>query len=178
MSRVPVPGKERAPEQHNRPTARVDGLPYGRREVLCSLRSERIDVDGGPSGLNCVSVRRLLFDCTRVVFSDRFGASREPGIAPGSASPASPCRIDSLPDVSGESDLGNKPRVDEETVMDVIVWAESEERERWWRQGMGVAPAGERGVGIEAGELTTSGFSGAPRMRGSAVRSVQGVSAA
>ena len=65
-----------------------------------------------------------------------------------------------FPDVSGESDLGNKPGGGEETVMDVIVWAESEERERWWRQVMGVVPAGERGVGIEAGELTTSGFSG------------------
>lgn len=83
-----------------------------------------------------------------------------------------------FPDVSGESDLGNKPGVDEEAVMDVIVWAESEERERWWRQVMGVAPAGERGVGIEAGELTTSGFSGASRRRGSAVRSIQGVTAA
>ena len=62
--------------------------------------------------------------------------------------------------------------------MDVIVWAESEERERWWRQVMGVAPAGERGAGIEAGELTTRGLSAAPRMRESAVRSIQGVTAA
>ena len=83
-----------------------------------------------------------------------------------------------LLDVSGESDLGNKPGVDEETVMDVIVWAESEERERWWRQVMGVVPAGERGAGIEAGELTPSGFSAAPRMRESSVRSIQGVAAA
>lgn len=28
--------------------------------------------------------------------------------------------------------------------MDVIVWAESEERERWWRQVMGLALAIER----------------------------------
>ncbi|MBT2275366.1 hypothetical protein [Rhodococcus qingshengii] len=60
--------------------------------------------------------------------------------------------------------------------MDVIVWAESEERERWWRQVMGVAPADERGVGVAAGELT--GFSGASRMRESAVRSIQGAAAA
>jgi len=62
--------------------------------------------------------------------------------------------------------------------MDVIVWAESEERERWWRQVMGVVPAGERGVGIEGGELTPSGFSAPSRMRESAVRSIQGVTAA
>ncbi|MFF2059950.1 hypothetical protein [Rhodococcus qingshengii] len=62
--------------------------------------------------------------------------------------------------------------------MDVIVWAESEERERWWRQVVGVAPAGERGTGIEAGELTAGGLSAAPRMRGSAVRSIRGVTAA
>lgn len=81
-------------------------------------------------------------------------------------------------DVSGDSDLGNKPGVDEERVMDVIVWTESEDRERWWRQVMGVAPAGERGVGSEAGELTTSGFSVASSMCESAVRSIQGVTAA
>lgn len=81
-------------------------------------------------------------------------------------------------DVSGEGDLGNKPRAEEETMMDVIVWAESEERERWWRQVMGVASAGERGAGIDAGALTTSGFLAASRMRESAVRSSQGLSAA
>ncbi|WP_336883093.1 hypothetical protein [Rhodococcus globerulus] len=62
--------------------------------------------------------------------------------------------------------------------MDVIVWAESEERERWWREVMGVEPVGEPGVGGETGELTTSGFSVASRMRESAVRSIRGVSAA
>lgn len=83
-----------------------------------------------------------------------------------------------LLDVSGESDLSNKPGVDEAAVMDVIMWTESEERERWWRQVMGVAPAGERGVDIEAGELTTSGFSAPSRMRESVVRPIRGVIAA
>lgn len=146
--------------------------------MLCSLRSDRIDVDGGASGLNCASVRRLLFDCTRVVFSDRFGRAASLGSPQVVRVQLLLTALVLFPDVSGESDLGNKPGVDEEAVMDVIVWAESEERERWWRQVMGVVPACERGVGIEAGELATSGFSAAPRIRGSAVRSVQGVTAA
>ncbi|MBT2269684.1 MULTISPECIES: hypothetical protein [Rhodococcus erythropolis group] len=62
--------------------------------------------------------------------------------------------------------------------MDVIVWAESEERERWWRQVMGVAPVDGRGPVIEDGELTASDFSAASRMRESAVRSIRGVTAA
>ncbi|WP_336874002.1 hypothetical protein [Rhodococcus qingshengii] len=62
--------------------------------------------------------------------------------------------------------------------MDVIVWAESEERERWWRQVMGLAPAGERGVRREAEKLATSGFSPTSRVRVSTVRSIRGVTAA
>ncbi|MBT2273609.1 hypothetical protein [Rhodococcus qingshengii] len=62
--------------------------------------------------------------------------------------------------------------------MDVIVWAESEERERWWREVMGVAPAGERGVPTEADELTARGLSAPSRMRVAAVPSIQGAAAA
>ncbi|MCZ4618395.1 hypothetical protein [Rhodococcus qingshengii] len=62
--------------------------------------------------------------------------------------------------------------------MDVIVWAESEERQRWWRQVMGLAPASERGPGIEAAELITSGSSRTSRRPVSAVRSIPGVTAA
>ncbi|ANQ75698.1 MULTISPECIES: hypothetical protein [Rhodococcus] len=62
--------------------------------------------------------------------------------------------------------------------MDVIVWAESEERERWWREVMGVAPASERDAIAEAEEPTGSGFSTTSRMRVSAARSIQGVTAA
>jgi hypothetical protein len=76
--------------------------------------------------------------------------------------------------VSKICDLGNKPRVDEETVMDVIVWAESEERERWWRQVMGLALAIER---FEAEEPIARGLSATSRMRVS-VRSIHGVTAA
>ncbi len=62
--------------------------------------------------------------------------------------------------------------------MDVIVWAESEERQWWWRQVMGLAPASERGPGIAAAELIASGSSTTSRMRVSAVRSIHGVTAA
>lgn len=62
--------------------------------------------------------------------------------------------------------------------MDVVVWAESEERERWWRQVMGVGPVGERDVGMEARKWTTSGFSAMPRTRESVVRSISAVAAA
>jgi len=58
--------------------------------------------------------------------------------------------------------------------MDVIVWAESEERERWWREVMDVAPAG----GEKAGELTASGFSATSKLRVAAVRSIRGETAA
>lgn len=58
--------------------------------------------------------------------------------------------------------------------MDVIVWTESEEREQWWRQVMGLVPASERGPGIAAAELIASGSS---RMRVS-VRSIHSVTAA
>ena len=64
--------------------------------------------------------------------------------------------------------------------MDVIVWAESEEREQWWRQvmGLGLAPVSARGVRVEAEALTTSGFSPTSRVRVSTVRSIHGVTAA
>lgn len=81
-------------------------------------------------------------------------------------------------DVSNVCDLGNNPRVDEETLMDVIVWAESEERERWWRQVVGLASASERDPGTEATEPITSGPSTTSRMRVSAVRPIHGVTAA
>ncbi|UKO89772.1 hypothetical protein [Rhodococcus erythropolis] len=58
--------------------------------------------------------------------------------------------------------------------MDVIVWAESEERERWWREVMGVAPA----VPTEADELTARELSATSRMRVAAVRSIPGAAAA
>ena len=62
--------------------------------------------------------------------------------------------------------------------MDVIVWTESEERQRWWRQVMGLASASERGPGIEAAELITNGWSMTSRMRSPVVRSIDGVTAA
>lgn len=82
-----------------------------------------------------------------------------------------------MSDVSESYDLGDKTRVDEEVVMDVIVWAESEERERWWRHVMGVAHTGEHGVAADAGELAARGLSATSRMRVS-VQSLHGVTAA
>ena len=79
--------------------------------------------------------------------------------------------------VSKSYDLGNKTVVDEEAVMDVIVWAESEERERWWRQVVGLAPTSEHGVAADAGEPAAHGLSATSRMRVS-VRSFHGVTAA
>ncbi|MBS3694119.1 hypothetical protein [Rhodococcus qingshengii] len=61
--------------------------------------------------------------------------------------------------------------------MDVIVWAESEERERWWRQVVGLAPTCEHGVAADVGELAARGLSATSRMRVS-VRSFHGVTAA
>ena len=59
--------------------------------------------------------------------------------------------------------------------MDVIVWAESEERERWWREVMGVAPAAP----TEADELIARGLSAPSRVRvAAAVRSIQCAAAA
>ena len=147
---------------------------------MCSLRSDRMDVGGGPSGLNCGSVRGLpVFDCSRWVSSDLFPEGLEEKYLSAAHRELcfSPAQF-RVSDVSESCDLGNKARVDEEAVMDVIVWAESEERRRWWRQVMGVAPASEHGEGVEAAERTTRGLSAMARMRVSAVRSSQGPSAA
>ena len=38
-------------------------------------------------------------------------------------------------------------------MVDVVVWTESEERERWWREIVGIAPSGDRRVAREVGDL-------------------------
>lgn len=37
--------------------------------------------------------------------------------------------------------------------MDVVVWTESEERERWWREVVGITVAGDRCMATDVGEL-------------------------
>ncbi|MBT1258535.1 hypothetical protein KHP11_29195 [Rhodococcus erythropolis] len=52
-------------------------------------------------------------------------------------------------------ELGSKSEVGEGgLVVDVVVWTESEERERWWRQFEGIAPSGDRCVARDVGELS------------------------
>ncbi|KAB2582645.1 hypothetical protein BS297_24680 [Rhodococcus erythropolis] len=60
--------------------------------------------------------------------------------------------------------------------MDVVVWAESEERERWWREIVGITTAGDRCVTTDGGEaprleLTSTGS-------GSALSALRGMTAA
>jgi hypothetical protein len=38
-------------------------------------------------------------------------------------------------------------------VVDVVVWTESEERERWWREIVGITPSGDRCAARDVGEL-------------------------
>jgi len=50
-------------------------------------------------------------------------------------------------------------------VVDVVVWTESEERERWWREIVGIAPPGERCVARDLGELPRAKVSADPARR-------------
>lgn len=56
--------------------------------------------------------------------------------------------------VSLKCELDNKSGVGEGgLVVDVAVWAESEEREKWWREIVGIAPSEDRRVARDVGEL-------------------------
>lgn len=50
-------------------------------------------------------------------------------------------------------------------MVDVVMWRESEERERWWRQIMGIAPSGDRFVARDIGELPRAKVSAASARR-------------
>ena len=56
--------------------------------------------------------------------------------------------------VSPICDPGNKSGVGEGgLVVEVVVWTESEERERWWREIVGIAPFEDRRVARDVGDL-------------------------
>ena len=62
--------------------------------------------------------------------------------------------------------------------MDVVVWTESEERERWWREIVGIAPSGDRRVGRDVGELPRAKVSAASVRSESMSAALRGVTAA
>ncbi|MDV8009209.1 hypothetical protein [Rhodococcus sp. IEGM 1318] len=61
--------------------------------------------------------------------------------------------------------------------MDVVVWQESEERERWWREIVGITTTGDRCATTVAGEQPRT-LSVTPRRRDSAPASLHAVTAA
>lgn len=51
-------------------------------------------------------------------------------------------------------------------MVDVVVWTESEERERWWREIVGITPSGDRCAARDVGELPAwPGFRGLGKAR-------------
>ncbi|MDJ0105353.1 hypothetical protein QM646_02980 [Rhodococcus erythropolis] len=76
-------------------------------------------------------------------------------------------------------ELGNKSGVGEGgLVVDVVVWTESEERERWWREIVGIAPSGDRCVARDVGELPRAKVCAASARRESLPTALRGVTAA
>jgi len=63
-------------------------------------------------------------------------------------------------------------------VVDVVVWTESEERERWWREMVGIAPSGDRCVARDVGEQSRAKISTASARRESTPTALRGVTAA
>lgn len=62
--------------------------------------------------------------------------------------------------------------------MDVVVWTESEERERWWREIVGIAPAGDRCGAMDVGESAQRNLVQVSRRCDEAPSPLQAVSAA
>lgn len=65
-----------------------------------------------------------------------------------------------------------------EIVMDVVVWTESEERERWWRAVVGIATAGDRCVATDVVEVPRRARSVTPRTHASGPSSLHAANAA
>lgn len=65
-----------------------------------------------------------------------------------------------------------------EIVMDVVVWTESEERERWWREIVGIATPGDRCVATDIGEVPRRTRSVTPRTHASGSSSLHAANAA
>lgn len=65
-----------------------------------------------------------------------------------------------------------------EIMMDVVVWTESEERERWWRAIVGYATVGDRCVATDVGEVPRRTRSVTPRAHASGSSSLHAASAA
>lgn len=63
-------------------------------------------------------------------------------------------------------------------MVDVVEWTESEEREMWWREIVGIAPSGDHCMAREAGELPRAKVSAASARSESTPTALRGVTAA
>lgn len=81
--------------------------------------------------------------------------------------------------VSSLHELGNKPGFGEGgLVVDVVVWTECEEREKWWREIVGIAPSGYHCVASDVGELPRAKLSAASTRSESLPAALRDVTAA
>lgn len=81
--------------------------------------------------------------------------------------------------VSSMCELGNKSEVGEGgLVVDVAVWTESEERQTWWREIVGIAPSEDRSVARDVEEQPRAKDSTAATRRESKPTAFRGVTAA
>lgn len=80
--------------------------------------------------------------------------------------------------VSRVCDLGNKRGVMEEIAMDVVVWTESEERERWWREIVGTSTIRNHCVPPDGGELPRPNLSTTSKRSESVATHLRAVAAA
>lgn len=63
-------------------------------------------------------------------------------------------------------------------MVDVVVWTESEDRERWWREILGIGSTGSRCLARNVGELPRAKISTASAMSESTPTALRGVTAA